>query len=605
MDITATYSPEDNKLRLYPISRLSDDDYNRVREAGYIWAAKQECFVAPAWTPEREDIAIELAGEVGDEDKSLVKRAEERSDRFRDYGHNRMAEADEARRGVDAIADGIPLGQPILVGHHSEARARRDAERIHAGMSRAVRLWETAEYWKERAAGAIRAAKYKERPDVRARRIKKLESEKRGLDKLDQGDTLILGMWEKSEKPLTKDRALAVTGIPVGTRSSYEFPKSKYPASDYEGRRSLWSALNADTITPDEAMALDVAERTEAIDRRRRWVNHLANRLQYERAMLEEQGGTLTDRQTPEVGGGCKCWASPSGGWSYIKRVNRVSVTVHRTFSTGGKPYPTTIPFDKVYGLVSKADVDSARDAGLLSDREDGTGFVIFSAVDPKAAKPSPAPQPKTESEGQEFSAMKASLAKGVEVVTADQLFPTPPELARQAASIAQIGAGQRVLEPSAGTGELVKAIIDWCTGADCVRIVAVEINRKLAEVLRTRRDRTLYANESNYQIVEADFLTCNGDLGTFHRVLMNPPFAAGADIKHILHAAHFLKPGGILVAFCANGPRQQEILKPWAEASGGSYDPLPDGSFKASGTNVRTALLKFIQPNDTNHAKV
>jgi hypothetical protein len=34
-------------------------------------------------------------------------------------------------------------------------------------MRRAVKLWEAAGYWKDRAAGAIAHAKYKERPDVR------------------------------------------------------------------------------------------------------------------------------------------------------------------------------------------------------------------------------------------------------------------------------------------------------------------------------------------------------------------------------------------------------------------------------------------------------
>jgi hypothetical protein len=37
------------------------------------------------WTPEREDLLIELCGEIADEDTSLVERAEERADRFVDY----------------------------------------------------------------------------------------------------------------------------------------------------------------------------------------------------------------------------------------------------------------------------------------------------------------------------------------------------------------------------------------------------------------------------------------------------------------------------------------------------------------------------------------
>jgi protein-L-isoaspartate O-methyltransferase len=88
------------------------------------------------------------------------------------------------------------------------------------------------------------------------------------------------------------------------------------------------------------------------------------------------------------------------------------------------------------------------------------------------------------------------------------------------------------------------------------------------------------------------DFLQCNGDLGKFDRILMNPPFERGDDIKHIQHAVTFLKPGGRLVAICANGPRQNATLKPQAEDSGGIYEPLPEGTFKEQGTGVNTALL-------------
>lgn len=77
-DMSATYSPEDNKLRLSSISRLPKDLYTRVRAAGFIWAPKQEIFVAPMWTPGREDLLLELCGEIGDEDTSLVDRAEQR-----------------------------------------------------------------------------------------------------------------------------------------------------------------------------------------------------------------------------------------------------------------------------------------------------------------------------------------------------------------------------------------------------------------------------------------------------------------------------------------------------------------------------------------------
>lgn len=68
-----------------------------------------------------------------------------RRERLQAKAERREAWADSASResgrrfdAARAIADNIPLGQPILVGHHSERHARRDQDKIHSNMSRAV-----------------------------------------------------------------------------------------------------------------------------------------------------------------------------------------------------------------------------------------------------------------------------------------------------------------------------------------------------------------------------------------------------------------------------------------------------------------------------------
>lgn len=177
-----SYSPDDDKLRIYPTHRLPADEYQALKTAGYGWAPKHECFYS-VWTPQRERVALQFADEIEDEDKSLVERAEERADRFENYSEKRLSEYEQAHGRVKQLANAIPFGQPILVGHHSEKRARKHAQQIEDGMRRAVRAFETSEYWEQRAAGALAHAKYKERPDVRARRIKGLESELRKRNK--------------------------------------------------------------------------------------------------------------------------------------------------------------------------------------------------------------------------------------------------------------------------------------------------------------------------------------------------------------------------------------------------------------------------------------
>ena len=131
----ATYSPDDNKLRLYAVSRLDPETYKKVHDAGFRWAPKQALFVAPAGTPGREDVLLSLAGEIEDEDSTLAERQEARAERFTGYSGKRASESAQALDEVERLAAMIPPGQPILVGHHSERRARRDAQRIENGMN--------------------------------------------------------------------------------------------------------------------------------------------------------------------------------------------------------------------------------------------------------------------------------------------------------------------------------------------------------------------------------------------------------------------------------------------------------------------------------------
>ncbi|EKQ8001210.1 DUF3560 domain-containing protein [Raoultella ornithinolytica] len=313
-----TYSPDDNKLRLYASLRLDEETYKKVHDAGFRWAPKQGLFMAPAWTPGREDVLLSLAGDIGDEDSTLFDRQEQRAERFNDYSDKRAGESERELAHVDALASAIPFGQPILVGHHSERRARRDAQRIENGMKRAVMLFERAEYWEERAQASLRHAKYKERPDVRYRRIKKIEAELRKAEKHIARSEKYLTMWRA--QTLDLKMALLVSNY---DHISACFTLDKYPRpaekSQYEGSRSLYSALSEEIITFEQARDMAIRGHERAIRHQQRWVNHYRNRLSYERAMLNESGGVVTRTQEFEPGG----QVLSRGEWLTILRVNR------------------------------------------------------------------------------------------------------------------------------------------------------------------------------------------------------------------------------------------------------------------------------------------
>lgn len=171
-------------------------------------------------------------------------------------------------------------------------------------------------------------------------------------------------------------------------------------------------------------------------------------------------------------------------------------------------------------------------------------------------------------------------------VVSSFNLFQTPPKLAANLAILARLNTlcpTGRILEPSAGLGRLYRAARD---STSCP-ITLVDLAPDCCGELY----REIQCDEAA-RLIQADFLACDAERlgGLFDRVLMNPPFKQGRDIKHIEHARRLLAPGGRLVALCANGPRQQATLRPAAA----EWYPLPEGSFRSEGTNVHAAICVF-----------
>jgi hypothetical protein len=79
------------------------------------------------------------------------ERREAKAERLREWADKREIKSAVAHAKVDAIADMIPMGQPILVGHHSEGRHRRDLDRIHNGMGQAIEHGRKADEFRRRA----------------------------------------------------------------------------------------------------------------------------------------------------------------------------------------------------------------------------------------------------------------------------------------------------------------------------------------------------------------------------------------------------------------------------------------------------------------------
>ena len=79
------------------------------------------------------------------------ERQEARAERYREYAENAAKRATAAFNASNVAVANIPLGQPILVGHHSEKAHRRALERSNSAMMRSVHESEKAAYYARKA----------------------------------------------------------------------------------------------------------------------------------------------------------------------------------------------------------------------------------------------------------------------------------------------------------------------------------------------------------------------------------------------------------------------------------------------------------------------
>lgn len=166
--------------------------------------------------------------------------------------------------------------------------------------------------------------------------------------------------------------------------------------------------------------------------------------------------------------------------------------------------------------------------------------------------------------------------------------FPTPKNIVDQMIELADIEPGMKVLEPSAGKGNIADALRQ--TGAD---VDVVEPAYALRQILEAK----------GHNLVGTDFLEHTGE---YERIVMNPPFENGQDIDHVRHAYELLKPGGKLVAIMSEGSffrsdKKAVAFREWLDEVGGISEPLPEGAFKSSErpTGVHTRIVVIEKPEE------
>lgn len=165
------------------------------------------------------------------------------------------------------------------------------------------------------------------------------------------------------------------------------------------------------------------------------------------------------------------------------------------------------------------------------------------------------------------------------------QYYPTPAALAQKAWSLFQNRDFVRVLEPSAGEGDLIlgrRGEDDW--RRDYIKFDVCEIDMSRHPILR----------EHGFEVVGQDFLKMT-DCSLYSHIILNPPFAQGA--AHVLHAWNRMFDGEIVAIINAETIKnafsaERQLLVKLIEDYG-SVEYVQEAFVEAERTtNVEVALV-------------
>ena len=135
-------------------------------------------------------VEVERQRPTAEVEADKIARQAERAAALERKAERKEAGAEAAaQRAEDAHRRLPPAGEPIKVGHHSERRHRRDAERAWDAFGKSVAAHREADEAAQRAQTAARTTTGRYSPVTVANRIDKLQAEIRGTDRRLDGYT--------------------------------------------------------------------------------------------------------------------------------------------------------------------------------------------------------------------------------------------------------------------------------------------------------------------------------------------------------------------------------------------------------------------------------
>ncbi len=331
-DITITHTHAEGTLiegsrkgdGVWEVLKGLRDNWRYFRSLGQIGLGQSRDLAAQTYKIKRAAEALRAAGHdvtvtvdesqrrtFAEAEAERYERAEDRADYHAAVAGSAAAKSEAAWNAEHGILDMIPAGQPILVGHHSERRHRRDLDRAESLRRRGMAESDRAEYHEGRAEAAERFQARRESIPTTLRRIEKLEADARRIQRRLDGE---------------------VRQVSDGN-GGYEWKLVK-PGDSYRAQL--------------EAQAADIAEQIAY------WREHVAKRQ-------AEEGVKVWSREDFTKGD----YVRFLGTWYAVIRVSAKSVTIPAMINDGpivhkdGNrcTWTDTVPYHKVTGRKSAAEI--------------------------------------------------------------------------------------------------------------------------------------------------------------------------------------------------------------------------------------------------------
>jgi len=117
------------------------------------------------------------------------ERKERKLEKRLDWAESRDKKANQENRAGHELSDNIPMGQPVLIGHHSQKRHEKDLNRIHSHGLKSYEHSKMADHHREKAENLKRQLNntiFSDDKDAIEKLQLKLNKLERGRDRMKQ-----------------------------------------------------------------------------------------------------------------------------------------------------------------------------------------------------------------------------------------------------------------------------------------------------------------------------------------------------------------------------------------------------------------------------------